>query len=32
MQSSWHVLDPEVMYWAPRLVQSIWNARSIFIT
>jgi beta-glucosidase len=32
MQSSWHVLDPEVMYWAPRHVQSIWSAKSIFIT
>jgi beta-glucosidase len=32
MQSSWHVLDPEVMYWAPRHMQSIWGAQSIFIT
>jgi len=32
MQSSWHVLDPEVMYWAPRQVRSIWGARSIFVT
>jgi beta-glucosidase len=32
MQSAWHVLDPEVMYWAPRQMQSIWGARSIFIT
>ncbi|WP_051389974.1 GH1 family beta-glucosidase [Bradyrhizobium sp. Ec3.3] len=32
MQSSWHVLDPEVMYWAPRHMQKIWGARSIFIT
>ena len=32
MQSSWHVLDPEVMYWAPRQMQTIWGARSIFIT
>jgi beta-glucosidase len=32
MQSSWHVLDPEVMYWAPRQVQSIWGAKSIYIT
>lgn len=32
MQSSWHVLDPEVMYWAPRHMQSIWGAESIFIT
>jgi beta-glucosidase/6-phospho-beta-glucosidase/beta-galactosidase len=32
MQSTWHVLDPEVMYWAPRQMQSIWGAKSIFIT
>jgi beta-glucosidase len=32
MQSSWHVLDPEVMYWAPRQMQSIWGATSIFVT
>ena len=32
MMSSWHLLDPEVVYWAPRLVQSIWGATSIFVT
>jgi beta-glucosidase len=32
MKSGWHVLDPEVMYWAPPQMQSIWGARSIFIT
>jgi beta-glucosidase len=32
MQSSWHVLDPEVMYWASRQMQSIWGAKSIFIS
>ncbi|WP_396657795.1 family 1 glycosylhydrolase [Microbacterium sp.] len=32
MQSSWHVLDPEVLYWAPRQMQSIWGATSIYIT
>jgi len=32
MQSVWHVLDPEVMYWAPRHMQSIWGAKSIFVT
>jgi len=32
MQSSWHVLDPEVMYWAPRQMSSIWDAESIYIT
>jgi beta-glucosidase len=32
MQSEWHIVDPEVMYWAPKHMQSIWNAPSIFIT
>lgn len=32
MQSSWHLLDPEVLYWAPRLVQNLWNPPSIYIT
>src|SRR5215831_10526031 len=32
MQSEWHLLDPEVMYWAPRQMQSIWGAKSIFVT
>src|SRR5262249_37098927 len=32
MASAWHVLDAEVMYWAPRHLHSIWNAKSIFIT
>jgi beta-glucosidase len=32
MFSSWQLLGPEVMYWAPRLVQSLWNAKEIFIT
>jgi beta-glucosidase len=32
MASAWHVLDPEVMYWTPRQMQSIWGAESIFIT
>jgi beta-glucosidase len=26
MHSDWHVLAPEVMYWAPRQVQSLWGA------
>jgi beta-glucosidase len=30
--SSRHIFDPEVMYWAPRHVQSLWGAQSIFIT
>src|SRR5262249_58241196 len=32
MQAAWHILAPEVMYWAPRQVQSLWDAKSIFIT
>jgi beta-glucosidase len=32
MKSGWHVLDPEVVYWVWRQMQSIWGARSIFIT
>jgi len=32
MKSSWHVFDPEALYWGPRHVQSLWGAKSIFIT
>jgi beta-glucosidase len=32
MLSLWHLLGPEVMYWAPRLLQSVWGAREIYIT
>ena len=32
MKSGWHIFDPEVMYWAPHQVQSLWGAKSIFIT
>src|SRR5215510_1450706 len=32
MLSEWHVLDPECIYWAPHHVQSLWKAKSIFIT
>ena len=32
MQSEWHIVDPEVMYWGPRQLQSIWGASSIYIT
>jgi len=32
MMSSWHVLDPVVIYWAPRHMQKIWGAKSIYIT
>jgi beta-glucosidase len=32
MHSSWHLLGPEVMYWANRFVRSLWNPASIYIT
>lgn len=32
MFSSWHVLGPESLYWAPKFVQSLWNAKEIYIT
>jgi beta-glucosidase len=32
MHSDWHLFDPEVMYWAPRHVQSLWGVSSIYIT
>jgi beta-glucosidase len=32
MLSLWHLLGPEVMYWAPRQMQSLWNAKEIYIT
>jgi beta-glucosidase len=32
MKSGWHILDAEVMYWAPRQVHSLWRPQSIFIT
>src|SRR5262249_52315821 len=31
-RNEWLVFDPEVMYWAPRQMQSIWGAASIYIT
>jgi beta-glucosidase len=32
MFSAWHRLAPEVLYWAPRLLHSIWKPREIYIT
>jgi beta-glucosidase len=32
MKSGWHILDPEVLYWGPRHVQSLWGATSIYVT
>ncbi len=31
MLSSWHLLGPEVMYWAPRLLHSLWKTEEIYI-
>jgi beta-glucosidase len=32
MLSSWHVFGPESLYWAPKFVESLWNANEIYIT
>jgi beta-glucosidase len=32
MFSPWHRLEPEVLYWAPRLLHSIWKPKEILIT
>jgi beta-glucosidase len=32
MLSSWHLLAPEVMYWAPRQMQSLWSVKEMYIT
>ena len=32
MFAKWHVLVPEVLYWAPRQVQSLWKPKEILIT
>jgi beta-glucosidase/6-phospho-beta-glucosidase/beta-galactosidase len=32
MLSSWHLLGPEVMYWGPRQLQSLWKVNEIYIT
>jgi beta-glucosidase len=32
MHSSWLVFGPEVLYWAPKFVQSLWKAQEIHIT
>jgi beta-glucosidase len=32
MFNSWCPLGPEVLYWAPKHVQSLWNPKAIFIT
>src|SRR5262249_44000222 len=32
MLSPWQRIGPEVMYWAPRQVQSLWGVKEIYIT
>jgi beta-glucosidase len=32
MYSSWLVFGPEVLYWAPKFVQSLWQAKAMYIT
>jgi beta-glucosidase len=32
MFNQWLAFGPEVMYWAPKFVQSLWKAKEIFIT
>ena len=32
MLSAWHILGPEVMYWASRQMQSLWDAKEIYIS
>jgi beta-glucosidase len=32
MFSSWHTFGPEALYWAPKQLQSLWNAKEIYIT
>lgn len=32
MFSSWHTFGPEVLYWGPKLLHSIWKPKEIYIT
>ena len=32
MFSPWHSFSPEVMYWGPRLLNSLWRPKEIYIT
>ena len=32
MASPWHYIGPEALYWAPRHVARLWNAKEIYIT
>jgi beta-glucosidase len=32
LASSWHVMGPEALYWAPHHVAKLWNVKDIYIT
>jgi beta-glucosidase len=32
MGAAWHYVGPEVMYWGPRTVQTLWSPKEIYIT
>jgi beta-glucosidase len=32
MASSWHVIGPEALYWAPRHLVTLWDVKAIYIT
>ena len=32
MESSWHFIGPEALYWAPRHLVKLWNVKVIYIT
>jgi beta-glucosidase len=32
MQSPWHLIGPEALYWAPRHVHALWKANEIYVT
>jgi beta-glucosidase len=32
MASPWHLVSPECLYWAPKLVKELWNPKEIYIT
>ena len=32
MQSPWHLIGPEALYWAPRHVHKLWKAKEIYVT
>jgi len=32
LRHRWHTFAPEVLYWGPRLLRSIWQPNEIYIT